>query len=203
MVKRDMPSPLGHALAGVVAAWGADVLPGDRAWRAAPASASFFTRAGGTVTLLCAAVAAMPDLDLLFHAHRSVSHSLTAVAVVTIVAAGVTGWVTTRHAWRIALMCGAAYATHLALDLVAVDRLAPRGLQALWPFVHRWYIAPVAIFPETQRTDLFSREAIRKNAIAAAAEIGILAPVLLGLWRVRIKALARLASQMTGRDQPS
>jgi len=28
-----MPSPIGHALAGLTAAWIADLVPGDRDWR--------------------------------------------------------------------------------------------------------------------------------------------------------------------------
>ena len=53
-----MPSPLGHALGGIAASWAADLLPGPRAWRTAGRDASFYRRAGGALTLICAGLAA-------------------------------------------------------------------------------------------------------------------------------------------------
>ena len=53
-----MASPIGHALAGVAVAWGVDLLPGNRAWRIAPPSASGYERAGKGLTLACAVLAA-------------------------------------------------------------------------------------------------------------------------------------------------
>src|SRR5438876_12407124 len=101
-----MPSPFGHALAGAAAVWCVDLIPGHREWRTAPPGRPFFQRAGGMITGVCAGLAVLPDVDLLFNAHRSVTHSVIAVSIVTIIAALVTGWVTDRPAWRIALMCG-------------------------------------------------------------------------------------------------
>ena len=51
---RPMPSSVGHALAGAAAAWFADLVPGDRDWRTAPPTASWYRRAGNGLTLLCA-----------------------------------------------------------------------------------------------------------------------------------------------------
>src|SRR5437773_8739766 len=100
-----MPSTVGHALAGVAAAWAVDAVPGRRAWRAAPPHASWFRKAGGGLTLLCAAIAAAPDLDLLFHLHRTYSHSIGAVLLAALVAAAIAA---SRHrpAVRVAAMCG-------------------------------------------------------------------------------------------------
>jgi membrane-bound metal-dependent hydrolase YbcI (DUF457 family) len=50
------------------------------------------------LTLLCAGLAAAPDLDLAFVAHRTVTHSLFAVCVVGLVAAVVAA--STRHRSR-------------------------------------------------------------------------------------------------------
>src|SRR6476620_812452 len=142
MVKDRMPSPLGHALAGLAAAWGSDLVPGRRTPRTAPANASFFSRAGGWLTIACVGLAVLPDLDLASRAHRAFSHSVGAVIVVTISAAAVTVWVTRRTGHqtslgspglsivRVAIMCGLAYATHVLLDWLAVDQRAPLGLQA-------------------------------------------------------------------------
>src|SRR5262245_60666953 len=97
MVKTDMPSTVGHALAGVAVAWTADLLPGNRPYRPRPASAA--ERASGPLTLVCAVLAALPDADLLFGVHRTATHSVGALALVIIVAAAVTERVT-RQAER-------------------------------------------------------------------------------------------------------
>ena len=100
MIKMHMPSPVGHALAGVAAAWAADLLPGRRVWRtaapAAPFRTDFLSGAGGALTLGAAALGVAPDLDLFLAQHRAITHSVGAVAAVFIVAAVVTGQVTAK-----------------------------------------------------------------------------------------------------------
>jgi membrane-bound metal-dependent hydrolase YbcI (DUF457 family) len=213
-----MPSPVGHALAGVAVAWAADLAPGQRAWRSIDPKASLFARAGGSLTLACGALAAAPDLDLFFPIrHRAVTHSLGAVIVIFIVAAAVTGWVTrTRMSspalpgpgleperpalpiLRIGLMCAAAYGSHLFLDWLSVDTSLPYGLQALWPFSDGWYISGLDLFPGTERREILSLAAFRTNLIAVWHEAAILLPVLGLLWLVRVKALAGLAPEPAG-----
>jgi inner membrane protein len=191
-----MPSPVGHALAGVAVAWVADLVPGRRAWRTAGPATSPFVRAGGILTLVCGALAVAPDLDLLVLRHRAITHSLGAVIIVFIVATAVTGWVTRGlPVVRIGLMCAAAYGSHLLLDWLAVDTTLPYGLQALWPFSDSWFISGVDLFPGTERRDILSLAAIRTNLRALSYETAILLPVLGLLWRVRVKALARLATE--------
>src|SRR5262245_36845496 len=82
-----MPSPLGHMLAGLAVAWGADLVPGRRAWRTAPPRGPWYERAGDGLTVACALLAAAPDLDLLLATHRSFTHSVTAGVTVGLVAA--------------------------------------------------------------------------------------------------------------------
>ena len=207
-----MPSPLGHALGGLAVAWIADLVPGSRAGRAAAPQDSFYRRAGGALTVLCAGLGAAPDLDLVLPSHRTGTHSVTAVLTVTIVAAAVTGWVTRevrsekvegRRTARVALMCGAAYASHLLLDWLGVDRFPPRGLQILWPVSQEWFISGLDWFVQTRRFDLLSLETLRINLYAMAWETTVLLPLLLLLWLVRVKALARFASELTRGDHPS
>ena len=207
MVKEDMSSPLGHAYAGIAAAWTADLIPGARRCRLAVPGASSFQRVGGAVTLACAALAALPDLDLAFRVHRSASHSIAAVAAVTILCAVVTGWVTRRTAAptgpcsvsRIALMCGAAYATHLLVDWLSVDLTPPYGIQLFWPLSRAFYISGLDLFPRTERREL-AWWAIRINVIAASRETAIFAPILGLLWWVRVKSLARFAAELSSRN---
>jgi membrane-bound metal-dependent hydrolase YbcI (DUF457 family) len=199
-----MPSPIGHALAGVAAAWTADLVPGDRLWRTAPRDASWYARAGNGLTLACACLAVLPDLDLVMlpfkpETHRTVTHSVGAAVVVGLTAAAMAGRAR-RPAARVSLMCAAAYATHLLLDWLGADRFPPFGLQIFWPFSDGWFISGWDLFRQTARRQLMSPAIIRLNALAIAQEMAILVPILVALWLVRVKALAGLATELTGRD---
>jgi membrane-bound metal-dependent hydrolase YbcI (DUF457 family) len=154
--------------------------------------------------MAAAALATLPDVDLVHSGwHRAVTHSVGAVIgviIVTIIATAVTGKVTPRGMWRIALVCGAAYASHLLLDWLAIDTFEPRGIRALWPFSDGWYISGYDIFRQTARRHIFSTPAMVQNVKAIAQEIAILAPLAGAVWLVRVKALARLAPELTRRD---
>jgi inner membrane protein len=179
-----VPSPIGHLLGGAAVAWGGDAI--DR------------RRSSLRFVATCAVLAAAPDLDLLVRGyHRSFTHSLTAVLVVFIVAASVTGRV---NSWRAAIVCACAYASHLLLDWLGGDTLPPFGLQVFWPFDHRYFMSGLTLFAETERHNPLSAPTILKNLWAAATEIGILGPIAAGLWLVRVKALARLPAQVPSRD---
>jgi membrane-bound metal-dependent hydrolase YbcI (DUF457 family) len=214
MVKNQMPSPFGHVLGGVLAAWTTDLIPGSRAWRTAAPNANLFRRAGGGLTLVCAALAAAPDADLVMpFQHRTVTHGVGAVIIVSIFAAIVTGQVTGKvqsttynvqskfkgHTWRIALMCAAAYASHLLFDWLAIDNNPPRGLQLFWPFSDGWFISGLDLFIQTARRRFLTFDSIRTNLTAMAWEALVLSPVLIALWLVRVKALARFATELTRR----
>ena len=184
-----MPSPIGHALAGATTAWLVDLIPGNRAWGMAPAYASFLERAGQDLTLLCAGLAVAPDLDLIFGVHRTMSHSLGAAMFVGLFAAALAANAG-RPVARIASMCALAYASHLLLDWMAIDRYPPPGLQALWPFSSAWYISGWDVFLQTERSHPLTVASLQQNAAAIAREIMILLPVAAGVWLVRERALA-------------
>jgi membrane-bound metal-dependent hydrolase YbcI (DUF457 family) len=198
-----MPSPFGHSLAGLAVAWAADLVPGDRAWRAAPASASWYRRAGNGLSVACALLAMTPDLDLALARHRTYTHSVGAVAVVGLLGA-VAGYVLVpRHAVRIGITCAAAYASHLLLDWLGVDLYPPPGLQAFWPFDSGWYISGLDLFRQTRRNHLLTWPVFSQNLLAMAQELAILGPIALALWLVRVKALSRFAPEKTRRDHPA
>ena len=186
MMGPSMPSPIGHALAGVATAW------------------TITPRADRRLLLAAATLAALPDIDLVHPAwHRAVTHSIGCVLLVTIITAAVTGWVTRRIAWRVTLVCGAAYASHLLLDWLAADYFPPYGIRALWPFDDGWYISGVEVFRQTARLHLFTLPVLVQNARAIAQEIAILGPIVYLLWLVRVKPAARLAPEMTRRNHPA
>jgi|SRR5436190_11226958 len=196
-----MPSPFGHALGGVLTAWLADLVPGGRSPRPAEPAPSWFQRAGGGLTAACAVLAALPDIDLFFDHHRTVTHSVGAVSLVACAAAVVT-LIRGGPLARITLMCTAAYASHLLFDWLAVDNTTPRGVQMLWPFGHRFYVSGWNLFRQTERRSLFSGRDMRINALAVLQEMALLVPPLAGVWLIRVKALARFATELSCRDHP-
>ena len=193
-----MPSPFGHSLAGLAVAWAADLIPGDRAWRTAPATASWYRRAGNGLSVGCAALAMAPDLDLLFTRHRTYTHSIGAVLIVGVLVAAFAP----KARWRVSLMCAAAYASHLLLDWLGIDLYPPPGLQALWPFDSGWYISGLDLFRQTRRGHLFTSPVMTQNLLAIAQEMAMLLPIAAALWLVRVKTLARFATEQTRRDHP-
>ena len=198
-----MASPIGHALAGIAVAWGADLVPGTRAWRIAPPSAGWFERAGNGLTLSCAVLAAAPDLDLfLGRFHRTMTHSLIGVAVVALVAALVAARARLPIT-RVVIMCAGAWASHLLVDWLSADQSAPRGIQLLWPFDSRWFISGWDLFVGSERRDLFSAASMKRNVEAIAQEVAVLMPIVIVLWLVRVKALAGLSSKLTRGDHPA
>jgi hypothetical protein len=194
-----MPSPVGHLIAGVAVAWTADLFPGNRAWRIAPADASWFERAGGRTTVACALIAAAPDLDLLIGGHRTWTHGIGTAIFVGIFAAALAANAG-RPAWRVGTMCAAAYASHIFLDWMGVDIWGPRGLKALWPFSGAWYISGWDVFLQTERRRLLTLDTALINARALVREITVLMPIAFAIGLVRIKTLTRLATEVPRGD---
>ena len=197
-----MPSPVGHALAGIAVSWAGDLVSGRRIVPAESLAGGWFSRAGGSLTVLAAALAAAPDLDLIVGVHRTATHSLTAVLFVMVMAALVAAWLK-LPVGRVALLCGAAWGSHLLLDWMAMDVSAPRGIQMLWPFSRTWFVSGWDVFASTERRRIFSARSMEQNVWALTREVLVLAPVLLALWSVRVKALTRLSTQPASRHHPA
>lgn len=175
-----MPSPFGHALAGLATAW-AGGRPRTRVWGLA---------------ICCAILAALPDVDLLIPgAHRTFTHSIVAAVIVTIIAIVVTGRVTGKNDLRFALLCGAAYGSHLVMDVFGADPNPPSGIQLLWP-ARAWIISPWTIFPGTERRHLLTIHSFETNAKALIVECAVMMPIAGAAWltrryRSRVRSSAR------------
>jgi membrane-bound metal-dependent hydrolase YbcI (DUF457 family) len=175
MIRVFMPSPIGHALAGLAAAWALDA------------------RLDRRLAATAAGLGALPDLDLLLPIpHRTVTHSVGAVVAVTIIAAVVTRQVTRRSVWRVALVCAAAYGSHLLLDWMGADRFFPYGLTLWWPLSDRFYISGWDVFRQTARQHVFTWPSVAINLKAIAQEVALLGPVVLALWLVRAAQYRKL-----------
>ncbi len=165
-----MPTPLGHALGGLIAA----------RWVEPVAPASSVPRRPSWLAL--AALAVSPDLDLVFGTHSTYTHSVGAVALV-FVAAGLcargrgTGALPARAVLGVALIAAAAYGSHLLLDWLGTDSTPPYGIMLWWPFSRAFSKGPVSWFPSVAR-DVFSRRFWIGNTLAVAFELAVFGPLL-------------------------
>lgn len=186
MMNPFMPSPIGHVLAGLAVGWSSEPPHGG-----SPPGRVSARPAVTPLALACAALAALPDADLLIPAaHRTATHSVTGALVVLIVAAAVTRQVTGRSHWRVALVLALAQLTHVALDWLGADPFPPAGIQAFWPFDDRFYISPITVFPGVERN--FSKpEVISANLYAAVVELLLMGPVAWAAWTARCRRARR------------
>jgi inner membrane protein len=172
MKSARMPSPIGHALAGVVVGWMVDPPPeGDR--HAATVRAALFGFA-----------AVAPDFDFLVGAHRGPTHGIGSAAI-----AGALAWIllvrfrrparrAALDAVRTASAIALAYASHTLLDWLGSDSTAPLGLMALWPFDRGYYQSNLQVFLAVSRRYWVPAEFWAGNLRALVRELAILLPLL-------------------------
>jgi membrane-bound metal-dependent hydrolase YbcI (DUF457 family) len=186
-----MPSPVGHALAGMAAGWLVDP-PGRRAGAGALGRATIYALAGMA-----------PDLDLLFGAHSGPTHGLGAALVAGVVAwacgvglrarqskavVGEQATVTkTFAAGTFALAVAAAYASHTLLDWLGSDTSPPIGIMALWPLSREYSESPLHLFMAISRR-YWLPDFWAYNLRALLRELAILLPVLAAVMLLRRRA---------------
>jgi membrane-bound metal-dependent hydrolase YbcI (DUF457 family) len=130
-----------------------------------------FTGASRRALWILAAVGAAADVDLLFGAHRGVSHSIGAAVV-----SGLLAWALARSwRWGAATLC--AWGSHVLLDWLGADSWPPLGIPALWPFSGTYYQSPISIFPSVSRQYWLGARFLYFNALALAVELAILLPI--------------------------
>jgi inner membrane protein len=167
-----MPSPVGHVIAGVTVGWlvaGSPKVPGTL----------------GREALLFGALAALPDIDLLFGAHSGPTHGVGAALVVGIFA-GLVQLVRARRPGTaglsplaLALACVAAYGSHALLDWLGTDTSPPIGIMALWPVSAAYYESDLHLFMAISRRYYHGWAFVRHNAVALVRELVILVPLLM------------------------
>lgn len=82
---------------------------------------------------------------------------------------------------RDAGILGAAYLTHLLLDVFSKDTAAPYGLELWWPFSDAFFIAPFTVFDDIWRGTLAKLLGLH-NWLAVAREVAIVGPIVALLW---------------------
>ncbi|MFI5184906.1 MAG: metal-dependent hydrolase [Vicinamibacteria bacterium] len=170
-----MPSPVGHALAGLTVHVLAARHPSDLHDRRRAAVA--------------VAAALAPDVDLLFRLvdgrnhHDYETHSIglaCAAAFVAFGAARAWGW---ARPVNLGVTAGLAWVSHVLLDYLNVDTTPPIGIMAFWPITGAFYKFPWPLFLDIGRTLTWAT--VRHDALAALWEAAVLTPLLLGVWRLR------------------
>ena len=177
-----MPTPIGHALAGVaagcLAAAGCERMSRGRRERSAPAGTPGRTAASGGPFRSAtgfALLGMLPDIDLVFGMHRGISHSLGA----TLVAAGVVGLLAPGRRLRAAFVAAATFASHLLLDWCGADPGTPSGIMALWPWTSEFYVADLQAFLRVCR-EYWLLDCWLHNGRAVVRELLILLPLAAG-----------------------
>jgi membrane-bound metal-dependent hydrolase YbcI (DUF457 family) len=176
-----MPSPIGHAIAGLTvhvatARDEAEILSPRR-------------------ILVISAAALLPDVDFLFRLvdgrnhHQQETHSIGFAALAALAAAlafRLGGW---ARPFRSGGAVGLAWLSHVLLDWLNNDTNPPIGLMALWPLTRDYYKFAWPVFLDVGRT--LSWETVRNNALAAAWEAVVLLPLFSLAWRLRWQRLGR------------
>jgi len=178
-----MPSPIGHALAGVAAAWlvaGAPKAPRVADTLVGKVPATFLLDG-----VLFGALAVLPDVDLIAGAHSGPTHSVGAAAIVGVAALAIARQLGARHAGRLALACMAAYASHVLLDWLGSDSSPPIGVMALWPFSRAYYESDLHVFLAISRRYYQGWRFVTQNVLAVSLELMILVPAIALVWRFR------------------
>jgi len=171
-----MPTPIGHALGGIAAGYlVTGLFAGGRAFIqtsvASKHSGKDTALLVGVVTLACLGM--LPDIDLVFTAHREFTHSIGATLAVMAAATVLTK----RRRFEVSCVLGAAYASHIGLDWLAADSSFPAGVMALWPFTGEYYLSSLdfSLFLNVCR-QVGEIQCWVNNGVALIRELTILVP---------------------------
>lgn len=184
-----MPSPVGHALGGLLFGWLAGGAPAPSPDQSGgPPAEEPTRRAWGAVrrvllhpwTIGFAVLGALADVDFALGIHSQQTHSIGAAALVFAVAAGWGG----RLDLRRGLACGLAYGSHVLLDWMGNDTTAPIGIMALWPFSDAFYQSELYVFDAISRR-YWLPNFWTHNLLAVLREVVILAPLAAIAYRIR------------------
>ena len=170
-----MPSPVGHALAGIAAGYllggGAVDTPTTRSSPWLTGHKLLFNQRVFVFGLL----GVLPDIDFLFGVHSTYTHSVGAIVVVGLVS-GFVGRHLGSHPY---LAAGAAYGSHVALDWLGSDTVNPLGVMALWPLSSDFYLSDRHWFMAVCR-EYWLAECWWHNTWGLMRELMALGPVTLG-----------------------
>jgi membrane-bound metal-dependent hydrolase YbcI (DUF457 family) len=181
-----MPSPVGHALGGLIVALVGMSPDADREANRGRDHQTLPSRLPSRFPplrpiVLCALAATLPDLDFLWGRHNMETHSLGAALLA---GATVLAWTRGRER-RLAILVALAWASHVLFDWLGSDDTPPLGVMALWPLSSEFFFAHAYVFEAISRRT-YLPNFWRHNLYAVATEVLMLAPIaaLAGWLRV-------------------
>ena len=168
-----MPTPIGHALGGLVVGL---VLP-DRPPR------KHVNPLTGRLAVYAVA-ACLPDVDFLWGRHNMETHSVGFALVVGLV---VFAW---TRSLGVSLASMLAVGTHVLFDWLGSDDFPPLGVMALWPFRSDFLFANAYVFATISRR-YWLPGFVEHNVLAVLREIAILLPLAALAWFARHRSVRR------------
>ena len=131
--------------------------------------------------MIAAGLGAAPDLDFFVGVHSAYTHSLGATVVVGLAAAAL---VTTERVVN-GLAAALAYESHIVLDWLGSDTVAPYGVMALWPLSSEHFLSERFWFRSICR-EYWVWDCWLHNGGAMFRELLFLTPpAALAMWLVR------------------
>ena len=171
-----MPTPIGHALGGMIVGYLMTPSPTPDATRVPGNPRAPLPRTPySTPITLCVVAACLPDIDFFWGRHNMETHS---IGFAVLVGLAVFAW---QRSARLAVACAVAVGTHVLFDWLGSDDSPPLGVMALWPLTNHFYFAEAFIFEAVSRR-YWLPGFVPHNALAVMREIAILAPVVVALW---------------------
>ena len=174
-----MPSPVGHALGGLIV--GLALAP-----RTPVPAAPSRTLGSRSWLTLCVVAACLPDIDFAWGRHNMETHSIGFAAGVALLA--LVWW----RSWRVMVACLLAVGTHILFDWLGSDDFPPLGVMALWPLSAQFYFADAYVFATISRRywlDGF----VRHNVLAVLRECVLLLPLVGVVWWWRLRSMRSLS----------
>jgi inner membrane protein len=181
-----MSSPLAHALVGVTIYAG--LAPEGRpvvAWR--PWAVAAFAGIAADLDFLPGLLIGDPS-----RYHHWATHSLVAVLVFVGLVAPLAPAALGSLPRRVVIL-GAAYGSHLVLDLLTVHLRVP-GIPLLWPFSSEVFLSPVVLFPRIDHGASWGAFLNWNNVMAVLFEAALVGTPTLIFCALRVLRPVRSAS---------
>ena len=184
-----MPSPVGHALGGLIVALVAtpdnhEDHEGHQERQGREAARSWTSKATLRVhrvyLVTCVLAACLPDIDFAWGRHSMETHS---VGFALFIGLAVFGFFRSP---RLAIAALLSVGTHVLFDWLGSDDFPPLGVMAMWPFNREFYFADAYVFATISRR-YWLEGFVAHNVLAVLREIAILLPLaaLAYWWRRR------------------
>jgi membrane-bound metal-dependent hydrolase YbcI (DUF457 family) len=171
-----MPSPVGHALGGAIAA--ALAAPRGSALAGGAGVAAARAWVSHPLVRVGAVAGCLPDIDFLWGRHNMETHSVGAAVAAALVATVL------LRSRRAGLTTALAWLTHVLFDWLGSDDTPPLGVMAFWPLDDRFFFAHAYVFEAISRR-YWLPNFVAHNAWAVTSEVLILAPILVVLLLMR------------------